>query len=56
MYVESKKNTTNKWIEPKKSRLTDTENKLVVTSGEGKIGAGEWEVQTIGYKMSSRVY
>ena len=36
----------------KQNRLTDIENKLVVTSGEreggrGKIGVGEEEVQTI---------
>ena len=30
-------------------RLTDTENKLVISGvGRGNIGAGEWDVQTIG--------
>jgi len=32
----------------------------VVISGEsvgkGKIGGGEWEIQTTGYKISSRMY
>ena len=43
-------------IATKKSRLQDIENKLVVTSGEGRgtIGAGEWEVQTIGCKVGYR--
>ena len=36
----------------KRSRLTDIENKLVVTSGEGgNIGVGEWELQPIGCKI-----
>ena len=32
---------------------------LVLTSGEverGKIGVGEWEIQTIGYNTDSRIY
>ena len=37
----------------KKKQLTDTENKLVATSGErergrGNIGVAVWDVQTIG--------
>ena len=45
LYVESKKkkNTTNWWIQKKGSRLTDTENKLGVTS-ERKEGIGNTEV------------
>ena len=40
--------TTNK----KKSRLSDIENKLGITSGKGNIGLGGWwEVQTIGCKI-----
>ena len=38
-------NTTNQWIQQKRSRLTDMENKLVATRGSGKgrvtIGVGE---------------
>ena len=36
----------------------DTEN-LVLTSGEverGRRGVGEWEIQTIGYNIDSRIY
>ena len=34
-----------------------TENRLVVASGvEGNIGVEEWEEQTIGCKISSRLY
>ena len=43
----------------KGSRLTDIENKLVVTSREGRrgsIGMEEWKVQTIGCKIDSRMY
>ena len=42
--------------------LTDIENPLVVASGgdcgatRGNIGVAEWEVQTIGYKIGSRMY
>ena len=54
IYVESKK---YKLVNITKDRLTGTEDKLVVTSGKGeagkgKIGVGEWEVQTISYKIS----
>ena len=38
---------------------TDIEKKLVVTSGEwgrGNIGVRQWEVQTIGCKIGSRMY
>ena len=31
-------------------------DKLVVISGGGNIGAGEWEVETIGCKIGSRGY
>ena len=36
------------------SRFTDIENKIVVTSGEGRgnRGMGEWEVQIIGCKVA----
>ena len=41
--------------EKKRSRLTDIENKLVVTSGKrderGSKGIGEWEVQTLGIRL-----
>ena len=44
----------------KRSRLTDTENKLVVTSWgrerRGNVGIAEWEVQTIGCKLGPRMY
>ena len=56
--MESKK--YNKLVNTtKKNRLTDIENKLGVTSGEGQRGnirVGEWEVQTIGCKIGSRMY
>ena len=43
----------------KRNRLTDTENKLVVTSGErevgrGKTGVGDSEIQTTMYKISHK--
>ena len=37
----------------KRNRLTDIENKLVVTSGEkgrGNTGVAVWEIQTIGVR------
>ena len=40
----------------KESKLTDLENKLVVTSWEGNIGVGGWEVKTLGFKIGSRTY
>ena len=45
----------------KRARLSDIENKLVVTSeereaGRGKIGGTEWEVQTTGCKVTTRMY
>ena len=46
----------NKLVNKKRSRLTDTENKLVVTSGGGNIAVGKWEVQTRGYKLGLRMY
>ena len=39
------KNTINQWIKKKKSRLTNIENKLLVTSGERKVGRGNIEVK-----------
>ena len=53
--MESKK--YNKLVNiTKRSRLTDLENKLVVTSvGLGDKETGVWEVQTSGCKMSSRM-
>ena len=41
-----------------RSRLTDIENKLVVTSGRwgDNIGVEDWEAQTIGCKIGSRKY
>ena len=45
-------------ITHKKGRLTDTENKLVVTSGEGEgrgnRGVGDKEAQTITWKISHK--
>ena len=45
----------------KRSRLTDTESKLVVTSGEreaGRVntGVGKWERQTTECKTDSRMH
>mgnify|MGYP007134190736 CR=1 FL=1 len=40
----------------KRNIITDTENKLVVTSWEGNRGVGEWEVKTLGFKTGSRTY
>ena len=35
----------------RKSRLTDTENRLVFTNVEwGNKGVGEWEVQSVGVR------
>ena len=51
--MESK--TYNKLLNITKQRLSDIENKLVVTSGEwgrGYRGVNEWEVQTIECKIS----
>ena len=47
----------NEQIQQNRNRLTDTENKLVATSGErdggrGKIGEGDKEVQSTRYKTS----
>ena len=53
LYVESKK------IQQNTNRLTDIENKLVVTSGEreerrGIIRVGDWEVQTTMYEINKQ--
>ena len=45
---------TSKYIK-KWSRLTDTDNKLVVTSKGGNIEMEEWKAQAIGYKTGSRM-
>ena len=57
--MESKKynKLVNITTTTKKSRLINTENKLVVTSrkreeGKGKIRVGDKEVQTVRYKIS----
>ena len=52
LYVESKKiQQTNEYNKKKRSRLTDTENKLAVITGEEKqLGVGQWKVQTTGYE------
>ena len=48
---------TSEYSNNKKSRLTDTENKLLVTSLVGdNIAVGKWEVQIIEYKGDSRMY
>lgn len=49
-YVEPKK-FSKQMNNTKRSRLTDKRNKLMDTSMEW-----EWEVQTIGYKIDSRMY
>ena len=58
-YMWNLKNTSSEYNK-KGSRLTDTETKLVVTSGEmgrkGNIGVGEWKIQIIGYKINSGMY
>ena len=51
----------NKLVNKKRSRLTDTESKLVVTSGEreaGRVntGVGKWERQTTECKTDSRMH
>jgi len=56
LYVESKKiqlvNITKKKKKGSSSRLTDTEDKLVVITGEeNKLGVGQWKVQIIGYEL-----
>ena len=58
LYAESK-HTTNERIQQKRSRLTYTKNKAVVTSGEmgeGHHRGGSVGVQTIGCKVGSRLY
>ena len=54
------KNSAHKLIYKKRSRLTDIENKLVVTSrergGSWNLGVGKWEVQTTRCKIGSRMY
>ena len=45
----------------KRARLRDIENKLLVTSeereaGRGDIGGKEWEAQTTGCKITTRMY
>ena len=55
LQVKSKK--YNKLVNKHRSRLI--EKKLVVTSGEegrGNIRVGNWERQTIGCKIGSRMY
>ena len=37
------KNKTDWWIQQKRNRLTDIENKLVVTSGKREVGRGKFE-------------
>ena len=53
LYMESKKHRNLVNIT---SWLTDTENKPTVTSGGSNIRVKEWEVQTTGYKIGSRIY
>ena len=36
------KNKTKGWIQQNKNRLSDTENKLVVTNGEKEWGEGQY--------------
>jgi len=55
--VESKSYTKLASVTKKRSKLTDTEKKLVVTSREreqsrSNIGIGNQEVQTVRYKIS----
>ena len=55
LYVESKKiqlvNITKK-KRRRRSGLTDTENKLVVFTGEeNQLVVGQWKVQIIGYEI-----
>ena len=59
LYEESKIYNKLVNITKKRSRLTDIGNKLVVTHGErgeGQYRMGEWEVQTNGCKVGSRMY
>ena len=42
LYMWNLKNTTNLWMKPKSSRLTDIEHKLVVTSSKRKGGEGQY--------------
>ena len=56
-YMWNLKNTTNELIQQNRNRLTDIENKLVVTRGErevgrGKMGVGDKEVQITVYKIN----
>ena len=57
LYVEAKEKNTqmNKQTKSRK-RPINTENKLIIASGEGwgmgKMGAGQWEMQASGHGMS----
>ena len=51
------KNKSNEQTKQNRDILTDTENKLVVTSrerseGKSKIGEGPYKVQTTSYKIN----
>ena len=56
LYVESKKYT--KIVNITKKKQTHRYRELVVTSrgARGHIRVGEWKVQTIGYKIGSKIY
>ena len=54
-YMWNLKNATKWLILPNGSRLTDTENKLVIPAVRGHTGVGEQEVQTLWCKTGSRV-
>ena len=52
--MESKKQQTREYNK-ERSRLMDTENKLMVTNGKrGNIWIGEWETRTKGCKIGSK--
>ena len=46
------KSTKNYLIKQKRNRLADTENKLVLTSGEREAGRGNIGVEGKGYQSS----
>lgn len=53
IYMWNIKSKQKKKIPPNENRLTDTENTLVVASGEGKVGNGV-KVSRVGHRAQLR--
>ena len=57
LYVESKKNGTNEPILKRRNRVTDVENKFMVTRGLGgrdNLGLWDWHIHTTIHKTDNK--